>query len=146
MAESSGKTGRGIKFEMGDADSPINFVAVANVTSIGFTGRSADEIDFTHLDSSGGFRELRQGFKDPGSINLELHFDPTNATHQDLLAKFLSGDLFWWRINYTAAGWPQYEQGRGFVQNPGDTNITVDAPVGGTATVRVTGPTEFVAA
>lgn len=145
MTASTGKTGRGVKFEVGDGESPESFVALANVRSINFSGRDAEEIDFTHLDSDGGFRELRQGFKDPGSIAVELQLDPTNASHQDLLAKFLSGEVFGWRINYSAAGWAMAEVGQGYVQNPGDTTIDVDNPIGGTATIRVTGQTAYVA-
>lgn len=141
MTTSTGKTGRGVAFQIGDGGSPETFTAVANVASIGLTGRSAEEIDFTHLLSDGGFREFRQGFKDPGSINLELHFDPTNATHQNLLTKFLSGDTFVWRIDYSGNGWNAYEEGVGFVMNPGDITINPNDPVGGTATVRVTGQT-----
>lgn len=146
MTQSSGKTGRGIVFQMENEESPQEFVTVANVTSIGFTGRTAEEVDFTTLESEGGFRDFRQGFKDPGNIALELHFDPTNATHQLLLTRFLSGDLFNWRINYVGADWSYYENGRGFVQNPADININPNDPVGGTATVRVSGQTSIVAA
>lgn len=145
MALSTGKTGRGITFEVSDGESPAGWVAVANVVTTGITGRTAEEIDFTHLASEGGYRELQQGFKDPGTIPLEVHFDPTNSTHQDLLAKFVSGALFEWRINFTAAGWNQVLIGRGFVQNPGDINITPNDPVGGQATVRVSGDTQFQA-
>lgn len=144
MAQSTGKTGRGVKFEMREIESPEGaWVAVANVSSIGFSGRNAEEIDFTHLDSTGGFREFRQGFKDPGTVNLEVHFDPTNSTHQQLLTLFLSGDLFEFRVNYLGAGWNQAEVGLGFVQNPSDTNINPNDPIGGTATIRVSGGTAF---
>lgn len=143
MTASTGKTGRGVKFEISDGASPPVWTAVANVRSISFSGRDSDEIDFTHLDSSGGFRELRQGFKDPGSIALENQFDPTNATHTDLLTKFLSGALFQWRINYSGAGWAKAEVGTGFVKNPGDVSINPNDPIGGTSTVRVTGGTTF---
>jgi hypothetical protein len=144
MTASTGKTGRGARFLVGDSASPANFTAIANAVSISFTGRDAEEIDFTHLGSDGGFREFRQGFKDPGSVQVELHFDPTNATHQDMLAKFLSGDVFDWRIDYSELGWAVAEQGQGFFKNPGDVSININDPVGGTATVRVTGPTAFV--
>lgn len=143
MAVSTGRTGRGIKFEIGDG-SPPSYTSIANVASISFTGRSADEVDFTHLESDGGFREYRQGFKDPGSINIEMHFNPTDQTHKDLLALFLSGDVFPFRINYSGAGWNTAEVGFGYISNPGDVNINANDPVGGTATVRVTGPTQFV--
>lgn len=145
MAESTGKTGRGISFWVADSGvSPTTYVKIANVAGITPSGKNAEEIDFTHLESDGGFRELRQGFKDPGSIGLNLHFDPTAASHQLLSALFLSGNLVDWRINYQGAGWEQWEVGRGFIQNPGDVDINVDGPITAAATMRVTGPTAFV--
>lgn len=143
MTTSTGKTGRGVSFKMGSG-SPSDFTAVANVSSINLSGQTSDEVDFTHLLSSGGFREFRQGFKDPGTIGLDLHFDPTNATHTDLLDRFISGDLFDWRVDFQGAGWEKWWVGQGFVQNPGDVTINPNDPVGGTATIRISGQTQFV--
>lgn len=145
MTESTGKTGRGITFEIEDTSvSPPIYRKIANLTSIGQSGRDAEEIDFTHLESVGGFREFRQGFKDAGTFNLEYHFTPTEASHVDLLARWVSGELFNFRVNYIGAGWNYYETGRGFVKNPSDKTININDPVGGTATVRVSGATSIV--
>ena len=145
MAASTGKTGRGITFALSDGQSPSIYLTVANVTSINFTGRDAEEIDFTHLGSTGGFREFRQGFKDGGSIGIEYHFTPTEESHLDLLTAWLSGATLDWNINYFGAGWSFAEVGQGFVQNPGDVSITVGDPVTGSATIRVSGGSEIVA-
>lgn len=146
MTASTGKTGRGVTLELSDGASPAVYVALANVKSIGFGGRDAEEVDFTHLGSSGGFRELRQGYKDPGSITFELHADPTNPTHQSLVSLFLSGAQIDFRINYTGAGWNVCEYGEGFIKNPGDVTINPTDPVGGSGTLRVSGPTNFAPA
>lgn len=143
MTASTGKTGRGVAFEVGDGNSPTTFTAIANVKSVAFTGREAEEVDFTHLGSTGGFREMRQGFKDPGSIALDLHFDPTNLTHQALMAQFIAGTNLDFRINYSGAGWNMCEYGSGFVKNPGDVSINPTDPIGGSATFRVSGGTNF---
>lgn len=146
MADSTGKTGRGIVFKISDGDSPTTFLEVANVTSINFSGRDAEEIDFTHLGSTGGFREFRQGFKDGGSIGVEYHFTPTETSHRDMLTLWLSGAVIEWQIDYTGAGWSYVEQGQGFIQNAGDISIDVSNPVSGTATIRVTGGSDIIAA
>lgn len=146
MPESTGKTGRGITFELEDNESPTGWLAIANATSINITGMNAEEVDFTHLGSSGGFREFRQGFKDPGTVAVEYHFTPTEPSHVQLLEDWLDGTVKNWRINYTGAGWNYYRTGRGFVQNPGDSNVTVNDPVTGSSTIRVTGETHIVAA
>lgn len=144
MAASTGKTGRAITFEIDDGSSPTTWVACANATGITPSGKNAEEIDFTHLTSTGGFREYRQGFKDAGTIGINYHLDPTDASHQQLLTLFESGDTFNWRVNFVGAGWNVHLTGVGFVQNPGDIDINVDGPVTGAATVRITGATEFV--
>lgn len=143
MTVSSGKTGRGVKFEVGDGQSPENWTTVANVTTINPTGRDSEEIDFTTLLSDGGFRELRQGFKDPGTIGITYHLDPTDASHQDVLAKWLSGDVFEFRINFSGAGWNKALVGSAFMKNPGDITIDVSNPMNAQSTVRVTGETQF---
>ncbi|MHB1086468.1 MAG: hypothetical protein ACYCZ0_01845, partial [Minisyncoccota bacterium] len=65
-------------------------------------------------------------------------------THQDLLALWLAGTTIDFRINYTNAGWNYAEQGRGYVQNPGDITIDVGNPIGGSATFRVSGVTQIL--
>jgi predicted secreted protein len=145
MAESTGKTGRGVRFKISDGNSPAVFVAVANCTSINLSGRDAEEIDFTTLDSTGGFREYRQGFKDGGTVALEIHFNPEEESHTDLLALWLAGTVVDFQIDYTDA-WPFVEQGRGYVQNPGDITVDVSNPIGGQATFRITGGTQIIGA
>lgn len=145
MPMSTGKTGRGVRFEVSAIGSPSgNWAQIANVVSISSSGRDAEEVDFTHLLSEGGFREFRQGFKDPGSISVEYQFDPTNATHVDILDRWNDGGVFQWRINFFTAGWPWAYVGMGFVQNPGDLTVNVNDPISGSATIRVTGETDII--
>lgn len=146
MVASTGATGKGVSFQINLGGSPVVWSTIANVRSINPTGKQADEIDFTHLGSTGSYREFRQGFKDGGSVNIEYHFNIGDATHigtNGLLGMFNSGDVFTWRINFSAvgSGWAFALTGEGFVSNPGDIDVNVDGPITGTATVRVTGPT-----
>lgn len=147
MAVSTGKTGRGVSFQISDEASPTpNWTSVANARSINRSGAQADEIDFTHLASTGAYREFRQGFKDGGSINIEYHFDATAATHvgtNGFLGLFTSGEVFTWRINFSPA-WTKALVGTGYVSNPGDIDVNVDGPIQGTAVVRITGDVSLV--
>lgn len=139
MPVSTGFTGRSVYFEIGDDLSPVTWTTVGNVAGINLSGQNAEEIDFTHLLSEGGFREYRQGFKDGGNVSITYHFDPTDPTHDGLRADFLSGRVFEWRINYSGVGYTKAIQGEGFVQNSGDIDHNVDGPVQGTATIRISG-------
>lgn len=144
MSLSTGKTGRGVKFEISDGSSPAAFLAIANATSITINGRNAEEIDFTHLMSDGGFREFRQGFKDAGTISVEYHFNPEEQSHADMLALWLSGELIDWRLNFEGAGWDVHLVGKGFVQNPADITVNVGDPISGNATIRCSGSSQFI--
>lgn len=147
MPVSTGKTGRGISFAISDGATPTpTWLTIANATSINPAGRDAEEIDFTHLLSTGGFREFRQGFKDAGTLGIEYQFSPDEPSHVELLDLWNTGEVFDWRIDFTGAGWDWYLTGQGYVQNPGDLTIDIDNPIAGSATVRCTGAPEFVAA
>ncbi len=143
MTTSTGKTGRGVFFEMSDGQSPPNWTTVANPTQVSPTGRTSEEIDFTTLLSTGGFKEFRQGFKDPGSIAVDYHFDVTDPSHQALLDRWLSGLVFECRINFSAVGWNYALVGLGYVKDPGDLTIDVSNPIKGVSTIRFTGETQF---
>lgn len=147
MVASTGETGKGVSFQIDLTASPVTWVTIANVRSINFTGRQADEIDFTHLLSTGSYREMRQGFKDGGSIALDVHFNATEVTHigsNGLLGLFNQGVTFNWRINFSPI-WAFALVGVGFISNPGDIDINVDGPIVGSATVRVTGQSDIAA-
>lgn len=148
MTTSTGKTGKGVLFKIAPIASPVVFVTIGNARTISKSGSSADEIDFTHLNSTGGYRELRQGFKDGGTLGIEVHYDPTLASHigtLGILGYFESGTVFIWQIDFAGAGWAKGLRGNGFVSNPGDLDINVDGPITGNMTVRNTGPTSIVA-
>ncbi len=147
MPASTGYTGKGVFFQLDLVASPVTWITIANVRSINLTGRQADEIDFTHLLSDSQYREMRQGFKDGGSINLDYHFNITETSHigsNGLLGLFNSGVVFNWRMNFSAIA-AFGITGKGFMSNPGDIDANVDGPIQGTATVRCTGPSTIVA-
>ena len=139
MPASTGKTGRLVYIK-------VNGTEVANVKTIGLDGREAEEIDFTHLRSEGGYREFRQGFKDPGTISLALQFDPTHATHgqtgNGIEALLDSGADITWEIVFDDAGWAISWSGAGFIKGNA-VNIAVDGAIEATATIRVSGATTW---
>lgn len=143
MPFSTGATGRGVFIEIHDGQSPGTYTKIGNVTQITVSGANAEEIDFTHLLSEGGFREFRQGFKDAGTVGINYHLDPTDAVQAAILADFVSGRVFDARINFAAAGFAKYMTFRGFIQNPGDLDVNVDGPMTNNATIRRSGPTTF---
>ena len=49
---------------------------IGSLTSVGEISPDSEELDATCLDSSGGYREFLQGFKDSGELTLTGYLDP----------------------------------------------------------------------
>jgi hypothetical protein len=148
MVASTGKTGKGVQFQIAPIASPLSWVTIGNVKSMNKSGVKADEVDFSILSTTGGYRDFQQGFKDGGQITVDVHYDPTDATivgTTGLLGYFNSGTKFNWGINFANAGWAKRLTGIGFVSNPGDLDINVDGVIMGSAIVRNTGASSLVA-
>jgi hypothetical protein len=143
MTASTGFVGRGTVLKIGDGASPEVFSTVVNVSNINITGRTANEVDFTHLASSSGYAEFRQGTKDPGEISMTVHFDPAAATHGSsgvgILALFNAGTLFNFKIDFAGAGKSYMFTGTGYYSGD-DITIGPDDPVTRDVTIRVSGP------
>ena len=105
MTATTGFTGIGALLKLGDGTTPTEvFTAIGNVTS--FTiNQQADQIDATHLASTSGFREYKQGFKS-ATVDFELHFDPDNAQHttpDGLLGLYETGASNNYKADFTGA-------------------------------------------
>src|SRR5690348_16470738 len=104
MTATTGFTSIGAALKMGDGSSPETFNIVANVTSFNIT-QSADQIDATHLQSTSGYREYKQGYKS-ATVTFEGHFDPDNTTHDDsagLMYAFVNGLTKNFKADWSAA-------------------------------------------
>lgn len=79
-------------------DSADNLVKViGSLTSIGEISPDSEELDATCLDSSGGFREFLQGFKDSGELALTGYHDDENDGQATMRTLYGTGALgyFW---------------------------------------------------
>jgi len=104
MAVTTGFTGIGALLKIGDGGGPEVFTAIGNITQFGIA-QQANEVDATHLDSTSGFREYKQGFKDV-TVTFQGHFDPDNVTQDDtdgLMSMFNSGDSANFKADFTNA-------------------------------------------
>lgn len=67
-----------------------NGTALAEVNSINGPGMTRDFIDVTSLDSTGGYREFIAGFRDGGTVTLNMNF--TRATYELMKEDFENDD------------------------------------------------------
>ena len=82
-------------------------VLIGGLTDINGIAKTADTIDSTTLDSSGGYRNFVAGFKDGGEVGLTGYFDPNNTGQIAMETAFESGseDVFVITFPNTVATW-----------------------------------------
>ena len=89
MAQSQAFFAHGTKLFLTDSEY-ANPVEVAEIVDIPIS-ISQDILDATH-HGSGGWKEKKVGLKDGGNLTLDLHWLPSNTTHQQLLDAFNDSD------------------------------------------------------
>ena len=75
-------TTQGTIIARGNAASPESFVTIPQVTSITPVGQNRGLIDVTNLSSTA--REYKKAIKDGQEIQLEIQYDPDDASHAGL--------------------------------------------------------------
>lgn len=124
---------------------PGTYGAVAGVVNIQGPGLSADVLDATQMDSTGGFREKIPGLKDGGDVSLEIHYVPDNAAHSDaadgLVALYAAKTTKSWQIVWPDSS-PTTFQFDAFISafQPG---APVDGKLTASVTLSVTGQPDF---
>lgn len=81
--------GVGTKFMRWDADTST-WEALAEINSISGPTKTRDFIDVTSLDSTGGYREFIAGFRDGGTVTLNMNF--TRSTYDKMNDDFENND------------------------------------------------------
>lgn len=112
--------------------------AVGSVTSIDGPNPSAETIDVTALDSTGGYREFITSFKDGGEVTFGINFVPSDVTQQALWTKFNANTVDTWTI-----GFPDGETEMAFsayISTPPGVSASVGSVITGQVTLRLTGP------
>jgi predicted secreted protein len=127
---------------VGDSASPNTFTEIAEVKSIGGPNEDSEELDATHLRSTGGYREFLQSFKDGGELPCNCNYLPGNATHQTIRTLFQSGATRGWKITYPDTSYVTFD---GYVKAVGST-AAVGAILEGSFTIRISGAVTLVEA
>ena len=67
-------SGVGTVFKIGDGASNEQFSAIAEINNISGPNISRDLLETTSLDTTGGYKTFIGGFRDGGSIDLDMNF------------------------------------------------------------------------
>jgi len=137
-----GVIGLGTLLKIGDGGSPEAFTAIAEVKDITGPGLTREFAEFTHQQSSGGYREYKPTFKNSGDVTFKCNFLPDDTTQgfatTGLLKDYEDGILRNFQLLFldtgaTLASFAAYVA-----------NIQPTAPVGSAlelnVTLRITGP------
>jgi predicted secreted protein len=147
-AGSKAFAGRGSQLQRGDAGTPTeNFVTIAEMKKITRTGSKADLADVTNMDS-GNYREKLPTLLEPGEINFEGNYIPSDATQANLQADFDGQALHHWKIILPQiAGSPPTSRGSwsfsGYVTAVDNPDLQVDKEAVVTGKITITGAATY---
>lgn len=104
---------QGTKILRAPASSPASFTEITEVRSIGGPTETSDELDVTHLMSTGGRREYIQSFRDSDDLVVEMNYVPGDAVQQLLRVDYETGTINTWKVEYPDGATAVFE---GFVK------------------------------
>lgn len=111
-------------------------VTIGSLTSIGELSPTADELDVTTLDSTGGYREFVVGFKDSGEVTL-TGYHKDDAGQKAARTAFNNNETGEFVITFSDGATFTFD---GFFKGYTVGSVEVDGAVGFGATIRVSGP------
>lgn len=87
MTATQGVLGINTQLKVGDGASPEVFTLIPDIFGA-IDGPAIDQeyVDFTHMQSTGGFRERKASFKSPGNLTFNCHYIKDNTQHEALVA------------------------------------------------------------
>ena len=111
-------------------------VVVGKLTSVGEIAPEAEEVDITTLESTGGYREYMQGFRDSGELEITGFHDADDAGQTALRTAFASGASGSFEVKFpddTAVTF------LGFIKSHTIGSAEVDGAIGFGAVIRISG-------
>jgi len=77
-------SGVGAKLQLGDGASPQVYTAIGEVLNISGPELSAEQIEVTSLDSTGGYKEYIPGLLDGGTVSIEFNYADGDTQQETL--------------------------------------------------------------
>lgn len=107
-----------------------SFVPIPSVLKISLPQLESEEIDCSDLDSEGDVKEYQLGDTDPGNSTADVHYNPTNATHEALIDALLAKTVHEFKATIANTGKAWIWKGRVKVFKPElERNTPVVAPL-----------------
>lgn len=113
-----------------------NSLTIGALKSIGEVSPTGSEIDMTTLDSSGGYKEFAQGFKDGGEVTLTGIHSTSDTGQAGVRTNFGTGDVDACVITFPDSTTVSFNA---WVKSYSIGAAEVDGAVGFKAVLRITG-------
>ena len=110
---------------------------VGKLTSVSEIEPEAEEVDVTTLESTGGYREYIQGFRDSGEVSLEGYHDAGDAGQKAVRSAFASGAKCEFEVGFPDGTKAAFS---GFIKKHSIGSAEGDGAIGFGAVIRVSGP------
>ena len=117
-------------------------IVIGRLSSIGEISPDSEELDVTTLDSTGGYREYLQGFKDSGELEVSGYHDSGDAGQTALRAAYASGASGTAKVAFPDGTEVSFT---GYVKAHTIGAAEVDGAIGFGATFRISGPVTVAA-
>ena len=112
-------------------------LTVGRLTSVGEIAPEAEELDVTTLESTGGYREYMQGFRDSGEVEISGYHDAADAGQKGIRSAFASGASGAFEVAFPDGTTVSFS---GFVKSHSIGSAEVDGAIGFGAVIRISGP------
>ena len=119
----------------------IDTTVIGSLTSVGEISPDSEELDATCLDSSGGYREFLQGFKDSGELTLTGYLDSDKPGQAQMMTLYGSGALGYFWVTFPDQATVAFNA---YVKGFTVGSAEVDGIVGFGTTLRVSGLVQVI--
>lgn len=133
--------GTSITYAPAYTSADIDTKVIGSLTSVGEISPDSEELDATCLDSSGGYREFLQGFKDSGELTLTGYLDPEKPGQAQMVTLYGSGALGYFWVTFPDQATVAFNA---YVKSFTVGSAEVDGIVGFGTTLRVSGLVQVI--
>jgi predicted secreted protein len=135
MAATQGVVGLNTQLKM-SASSPVSYVLIGECKDINLAGVTVEFAEFTHQQSTSGYREYKPTFKNSGDLTVKCNWVGTDTQQQALKTGFEASSLMYFQIVYPNSKTHTFVA---YVSNLGY-SAPLNGPLELSLTLRITGP------
>jgi hypothetical protein len=139
MSETQGVVGLNTQLKVATDTSPSNFQLIGEVKDINQAGKTAEFVEFTHQQSTSGYREYKPSFKNSGDVTFKCNWLGSDAQQTALDTAYENGDLLYFQATYPNG---KVQTFTAYVSNLG-VNAPMNGPLEMNVTLRITGPIDL---